>query len=751
MVDNLINEELLLEKSRQELINKSKSGAEYSKKNQSRGKNRWERRTYSQVANSVRDYNQINMDAFFKEDILEFGINVHGETDNYVVTVLFEGILGEIRREVQGNNNKLEFKCVLRALLKIFNSNDVYVSCTCKDWCLKEDTKIKLLDGTTPTVKEMKERFDKGEKLYVFSVDEKGDFKPGKVNEVWISNYSNDMIRVTLDNGKVIETTPNHRYMLRDGSYLEAKDLEVGTSLMPLYFKINEKGYEDVKFNSKLVTSFYSVYKQVAKEFLQEEIEEAKIRSGEDVIAIHHKDFNKLNNNPENLKPMGKDEHYKYHYEHTKESGAFDKCIQAGKEYWAKQESKDKQAELMRETMKKFYANISDEDYQKIKEKIYTDEFKEKLSKALKKVWDEYTKEEYKARCELNKQSNAKCKDKRIKACKEVWKNKTEEQLQKISKDSSEFFKNMWKEHPEVFLTEKRKESNKLKGQYQRTYEINQKTNLAKIQTILNLIIKDGMIPSEETYDEYRLNRQIIPAGYPRWQKVFNSWEELSNYYQLNHKVKKIEYIHYEEPIPVYDIEVDKYNNFYVDSGVVLHNCYRFKYWAQKNGYNSAIPDQYTNMRPKPQGQGGAAGANDQDTKGSACKHVNLVISNLDWMMKVASVINNYIKWCRVNMERNYADYIFPQVYGVPYNKAIQLSLFDDPNDNGLLPSDQDTINQVINKSLQGRGEKGQWAKGNPYRFQRKETEENPVDNSNQLHLTFGDEKEKELIPDEEE
>ena len=45
MVDNLINEELLLEKSRQELINKSKSGAEYSKKNQSRGKNRWERRT----------------------------------------------------------------------------------------------------------------------------------------------------------------------------------------------------------------------------------------------------------------------------------------------------------------------------------------------------------------------------------------------------------------------------------------------------------------------------------------------------------------------------------------------------------------------------------------------------------------------------------------------------------------------------------------------------------------------------------
>ena len=158
-------------------------------------------------------------------------------------------------------------------------------------------------------------------------------------------------------------------------------------------------------------------------------------------------------------------------------------------------------------------------------------------------------------------------------------------------------------------------------------------------------------------------------------------------------------------------------------------------------------------MRPKPQGHGGAAGANDQDTQGSACKHVNLVISNLDWMMKVASVINNYVKWCKQNMEINYADYIFPQVYGVPYNKAIQLSLFDDPNDNGLLPSDQDTLNKIINKSLQGKDTQGKWIKGNQYRFQKKDIEKEPEENPNQLHLDlkFGDDRTKELIPDEEE
>ena len=72
--------------------------------------------------------------------------------------------------------------------------------------------------------------------------------------------------------------------------------------------------------------------------------------------------------------------------------------------------------------------------------------------------------------------------------------------------------------------------------------------------------------------------------------------------------------------------------------------------------------------------------------------------------------------------------------------------------DNGLLPSDQDTLNQIINKSLQGRGEKGQWAPGNIYRFQKKELDE-PEEDPGQLHIDFdkGEGNVKELIPDEEE
>ena len=122
------------EATRQQLISKSKSGASYSPKNQARGKNRWERRRYSTVANSVAEYNKINMDDFFKKDLLRFSVKVNGETDVYFVTIGLFNLLREIQNQIKINKNKLEFKTILIALTRLFNNDDVYVSCTCPDF-----------------------------------------------------------------------------------------------------------------------------------------------------------------------------------------------------------------------------------------------------------------------------------------------------------------------------------------------------------------------------------------------------------------------------------------------------------------------------------------------------------------------------------------------------------------------------------------------------------------------------------------
>lgn len=136
--ENELSEALLLEKTRNELINKSKKSDNYSRKNQFNGKNRWERRVHSKVANTVKDYNKIDMDAFFRADILDFIIKVQGETNNYEVQITFEEALREIANEVKRNNTKLEFKCVLRGLISAFNRGNVYVSCSCPDFTYRQ-------------------------------------------------------------------------------------------------------------------------------------------------------------------------------------------------------------------------------------------------------------------------------------------------------------------------------------------------------------------------------------------------------------------------------------------------------------------------------------------------------------------------------------------------------------------------------------------------------------------------------------
>lgn len=124
----------LEEATRKDLVNSGKRGASYSLSNQSKGKNRYERRKHSSIATNVAQYNEIDMNSFFKNDVLSVGINVRGETDNYVVNIKFGGILEDIKERVIRNDYKLEFKIIVQALTSAFNQGDVYIHCDCKDF-----------------------------------------------------------------------------------------------------------------------------------------------------------------------------------------------------------------------------------------------------------------------------------------------------------------------------------------------------------------------------------------------------------------------------------------------------------------------------------------------------------------------------------------------------------------------------------------------------------------------------------------
>ena len=128
---------------------------------------------------------------------------------------------------------------------------------------------------------------------------------------------------------------------------------------------------------------------------------------------------------------------------------------------------------------------------------------------------------------------------------------------------------------------------------------------------------------------------------------------------------------------------------------------YRFSYWVTKNSVNSGDAE----LRP-------ANITNPNDSKGSGCKHIMLVLSNNSWLLKVASVIFNYVNYMEKHYAKLYADIIYPAIYEKDYEEPVQMDMFAD-DENPELATDTDTID-TSNKYART---KSQFKKGNEYRF----------------------------------
>ena len=169
-------------------------------------------------------------------------------------------------------------------------------------FCLHPDTELPLLDGTYPTIKEMYDNKDNYIGKGILSCNEDGELVPTKITDIMLTRKDASFVKITLDNGESLIVTPDHRIMLRDGSYKEAQDLEEGQSLMPYYEKINNKGRKLVLDNKS--GKYQLQYRLVAEEKFDD------IPKGN---QIHHIDSNKLNDDFDNLESLTLQEHYAKH------------------------------------------------------------------------------------------------------------------------------------------------------------------------------------------------------------------------------------------------------------------------------------------------------------------------------------------------------------------------------------------------------------------------------------------------------
>ncbi len=203
--------------------------------------------------------------------------------------------------------------------------------------CFTGDTKIKLLDGTEKTFAELAE-LPKDEIFHVYSVDKEGKIVVGEGRYSRITKKKAAIIEVVLDSGAKIRCTPDHRFLLRNGTYKQAQDLTAQDSLMAGYFQtapvkagMNEylqlwqPSSESYEFVHCLADAF-NKEKGTAKQF-------------KGAFVRHHKNFNRFDNRPTNIERMDFLEHLHLHAEHIGElwqSEEFRQAQSAGvKRYYA--------------------------------------------------------------------------------------------------------------------------------------------------------------------------------------------------------------------------------------------------------------------------------------------------------------------------------------------------------------------------------------------------------------------------------
>ena len=392
--------------------------------------------------------------------------------------------------------------------------------------CFTADTKVKLADGRNLSFIGLINEHKLGKRNFTFTVDETGLIKIAEIKDPRMTNPHAEIMKVILDNGEEIKCTLNHKFMLKDGNYKEAQYLESGDSLMPCYFRLSTKdddsnaiGYSMIFQPKNNLWNFVHVLSD------NWNLENGIYANSAGRIR-HHINFNKLNNNPHNIRRMNWKEHWQTHYNFTSQKHKTDveyvkRLSEGRKRFWDNVENRKINSERMRERNIKNWKN---KDYQ------------EKMRITLS---------------EVNKNYLA----------------KHPEIIEKIKKTASITMKKMWQDpyykelfHEKIIASNKRRKTNL--------------TGKRKFTNICSYLKENNISINKDNYEKARIEK-FGGKNFTTWdlaiKKYFNNDKNLL-LCELNgnHKVVSVKFL--KESVDVYDLTVDKTHNFALASGIFVHN-----------------------------------------------------------------------------------------------------------------------------------------------------------------------------------
>ncbi|MGH2450537.1 MAG: DNA gyrase subunit A, partial [Candidatus Limnocylindria bacterium] len=99
--------------------------------------------------------------------------------------------------------------------------------------CFSGETKVELVNGEQKTFLELIDLVRRGTRLEIFTVDAHRNVRIKQLRAPRLVRRDDPVVKVTLSNGTEIVCTPDHRFMVRDGTYRQARDLKPKDALMP--------------------------------------------------------------------------------------------------------------------------------------------------------------------------------------------------------------------------------------------------------------------------------------------------------------------------------------------------------------------------------------------------------------------------------------------------------------------------------------------------------------------------------------
>lgn len=434
--------------------------------------------------------------------------------------------------------------------------------------CFTGDTKISLVDGREIRIDDLIKEVKSGKINFVYSFNhEKNKIEPKQVIDGWCSGISNKIVEIILDNGEKIRCTPNHKFMLRDGSYCEAKDLICGDSLMPLYRKYPDKGLSNYRmYYDPMEDKWHYEHRQFVEEVLDEK------------YLVHHKDCNPKNNNPTNLIWCSTGAHQKIHNElqtGAQSIEANQKRADSTRKWWA--ENKDTDIGLQR--VARYYNGKSLNEIRKIrlekqknkKERIvainnlFNIDF-ESLSKEEKQTYNQkynnYLRG-YDVFTDKEKLTN----EKRKRAEEYFncdYSTLSENERRALSIKYARIEDPTYQEKVSLAVSNNHKE-----GKYKKTYEALQKYNEESHKRKLEkYYASDRYKEILEINALYGIDYESLPHN--KKISYIHRYHNSKKKDLKNHKIISITI--YDSSEPVYDITVSDNHNFALSAGVFVHN-----------------------------------------------------------------------------------------------------------------------------------------------------------------------------------